>query len=279
MVPAPARGNAGRHRAMTRQQTNETTLRRLELIALEGIPLVQPGDDLAALILAAIERAKLALADRDVIVVAQKIVSKSEGRRVKLSSVEPSARARELAPQLAKDARLVEIVLRESREVLRVRSGVIVVEDIRGLVLANAGVDASNVNEDGGEDSVLLLPADPDASAARLRADLSARTSRDIGIVINDSIGRAWRNGTIGTAIGVSGLPGLLDLRGAPDLFGRVLRTTDLGLADEIAAAASLLMGQAGEGCPAVLVRGVPYARREGNAAELLRPKAMDFFR
>jgi coenzyme F420-0:L-glutamate ligase/coenzyme F420-1:gamma-L-glutamate ligase len=264
---------------MTRQQTNETTLRRLELIALEGIPLVQPGDDLAALILAAIERAKLTLADRDVIVVAQKIVSKAEGRRVKLSSVEPSARARELAPQLAKDARLVEIVLRESCEVLRVRSGVIVVEDIRGLVLANAGVDASNVNEDGGEDSVLLLPADPDASAARLRADLSAHTSRDIGIVINDSIGRAWRNGTIGTAIGVSGLPGLLDLRGTPDLFGRVLRTTDLGLADEVAAAASLLMGQAGEGCPAVLVRGVPYARREGSAAELLRPKAMDFFR
>jgi coenzyme F420-0:L-glutamate ligase/coenzyme F420-1:gamma-L-glutamate ligase len=257
----------------------DTAPRRLELISLDGIPLVQAGDDLATLILAAIARAELALADRDVIVVAQKIVSKAEGRGVKLSSVEPSARAQELAPQLAKDPRLVEIVLRESREVLRVRSGVIVVEDIRGLVLANAGVDASNVNEDGGEDSVLLLPTDPDASAARLRDDIRARTGRDIGIVINDSIGRAWRNGTIGTAIGVCGLPGLLDLRGTPDLFGRVLRTTDLGLADEVAAAASLLMGQAGEGCPAVLVRGVPYARREGNAAELLRPKAMDFFR
>jgi coenzyme F420-0:L-glutamate ligase / coenzyme F420-1:gamma-L-glutamate ligase len=257
----------------------DTAPRRLELIALDGIPIVQAGDDLAAHLLAAIVRAELVLEDRDVIVVAQKIVSKAESRRVRLSSVEPSARALELAPQLNKDPRLVEIVLRESREVLRVRSGVVVVEDIRGLVLANAGVDASNVNEDGGEDSVLLLPADPDASAARLRDDIRARTGSDIGIVINDSIGRAWRNGTIGTAIGASGLPGLIDLRGTPDLFGRVLKTTDLGLADEVAAAASLLMGQAGEGCPAVLMRGVPYARRDGKAAELLRPKAMDFFR
>jgi coenzyme F420-0:L-glutamate ligase/coenzyme F420-1:gamma-L-glutamate ligase len=152
-----------------------------------------------------------------------------------------------LAGTAEKDPRLVEIILQESREVLRVRAGVIVVEDVRGLVLANAGIDASNVNADGGDGSVLLLPSDPDASAAQLHAALRAQTGCDVGIVINDSIGRAWRNGTIGTAIGVSGLPGLLDLRGTPDLFGRPLRTTDLGLADEIAAAASLLMGQAGD--------------------------------
>jgi coenzyme F420-0:L-glutamate ligase/coenzyme F420-1:gamma-L-glutamate ligase len=253
--------------------------RRLELIGLENMPLIREGDDLATIILDAFERQELVPSDRDVIVVAQKIVSKSEGRKVRLSSVEASERAIRLAPELDKDPRLVEIVLRETREILRVRRGVIVVEDVRGLVLANAGVDASNVNENGADDSVLLLPIDPDDSAARLREQICVRTGRDVGIVINDSIGRAWRNGTIGTAIGVSGLPGLLDLRGSPDLFGRELRTTDLGLADEIAAAASLLMGQANEGCPAVVVRGVPYERRDGSATELQRPKSMDFFR
>jgi len=252
---------------------------RLELIALPGVPLVKAGDDLAVHVLEALARARIALEERDVLVVAQKIVSKAEGRLVRLDSVAPSPRAQEIAREADKDPRLVEIVLGESREVLRVRAGVIVVEDVRGLVLANAGVDASNANADGADASVLLLPADPDASAAALRARLQAQTGRDLGVVINDSIGRAWRNGTIGTAIGASGVAGLLDLRGTPDLFGRPLRTTDLGLADEIAAAASLLMGQAGEGQPLVLVRGVPYPRREGSARELLRQKSLDFFR
>jgi len=256
-----------------------TSPNRLELVALEGVPLVAAGDDLATIVLDALAHMCISLEDDDVLVVAQKIVSKSEGRLVRLETVEPSPRAREIALTVEKDPRLVEIILGESREVLRMRAGIVVVEDVRGLVLANAGVDASNVNADGGDGSVLLLPADPDASAARLRAALRERTGRDTAIVINDSIGRAWRNGTVGTAIGVSGLPGLLDLRGTPDLFGRTLRTTDLGLADEIAAAASLLMGQAGEGRPLVLVRGVPYARRDGTARELLRPKALDFFR
>jgi coenzyme F420-0:L-glutamate ligase / coenzyme F420-1:gamma-L-glutamate ligase len=252
---------------------------KLELVALEGVPLVEAGNDLATIILDAFARTMLTPAPGDILVVAQKIVSKSEGRVVRLDSIEPSSRAEEIAPVVEKDPRLVEIILRETREILRMRSGIIIVEDVRGLVLANAGVDASNINADGGEGSVLLLPADPDASAAKLRAALQARTGRDVGVIINDSIGRAWRNGTVGTAIGVSGLPGLLDLRGAPDLFGRKLRTTDLGLADEIAAAASLLMGQANEARPIVLVRGVPYARREGNAQELLRPKSLDLFR
>lgn len=255
------------------------TPNRLELIALENVPLVNAGDDLAGIVVEALARSGLTLTEHDVLVVAQKIVSKSEGRLIRLATVEPSPRAREISRIADKDPRLVEIILGESREVLRVRTGVIIVEDVRGLVLANAGVDASNANADGGDESVLLLPADPDASAARLRTELRARAGLDIGIVINDSIGRAWRNGTIGTAIGVSGLPGLLDLRGERDLFGRKLRTTDLGLADEIAAAASLLMGQAGEGRPLVLARGVPYGRRGGTARELLRQNSLDLFR
>lgn len=254
-------------------------MQKLELTALESIPLVKAGDDLAAIALDALARMRLSLEDRDVLVFAQKIVSKSENRSIRLDTIEPSPRARQLARTAEKDPRLMEVILKESREVLRVRTGVIVVEDARGLVLANAGVDASNVDAGGGDGSVLLLPEDPDASAARLRETLRARARCDIGVVINDSIGRAWRNGTVGTAIGVSGLPGLLDLRGTPDLFGRPLRTTDLGLADEIAAAASLIMGQAGEGRPIVLVRGIPYARREGSARELLRDKSLDFFR
>ncbi|HEY3779382.1 MAG TPA: coenzyme F420-0:L-glutamate ligase [Rhizomicrobium sp.] len=252
---------------------------KIELVALEGIPLVRAGDDLGEIASQALARMQLMLRDDDVLVVAQKIISKSEGRLVRLDSVIPSAQGREIARSADKDPRLVEIILRETRDVLRVRAGVIVVEDTRGLVLANAGVDASNVDADGGEGSVLLLPLDPDASALRLRNAIRERCGCNVGVIVNDSIGRAWRNGTIGTAIGVCGLAGLLDLRGTPDLFGRPLRTTDLGLADEIAAAASLLMGQAGEGRPVVLVRGVPYLRREGSARELQRPKALDFFR
>jgi coenzyme F420-0:L-glutamate ligase/coenzyme F420-1:gamma-L-glutamate ligase len=251
----------------------------LTFTPIVGMPMVQSGDDLAGLILTALKAQKLQLEAGDIVVVAQKVVSKAEGRQIPLASITPSREAIELAKETEKDPRLVELILGESREVLRVRAGVIVVEDTRGLVLANAGVDGSNVNADGGDDHVLLLPADPNASAAHLREELRAHTGRDVGVVINDSIGRAWRNGTIGTAIGVSGVPGLLDLRGTPDLFGRVLRTTDLALADEIASAASLVMGQAGEGRPIVLARGVPYARREGNALELLRDQTLDFFR
>lgn len=252
---------------------------RLEIIAPDGLPLVGAGDDLAGIILDGLARAGTALRDTDILVVAQKIVSKAENRLVALESVEPSPQAHKVAAESGKDPRLVEVILRETRDVLRVREGVIVVEDVRGLVLANAGVDASNVNADGRDGSVLLLPVDPDASAEKLRMTIRDRCGCDVGVIINDSIGRAWRNGTIGTAIGVSGLPALHDLRGTPDLFGRRLRTTDLGLADEIAAAASLLMGQAAEGRPVALVRGLPYPRREGNAQELQRPKALDFFR
>ncbi len=256
----------------------------MQLIALEGIPLIKPGDDLAALVLAALKASALALENGDVLVLAQKIVSKCEGRQLSLKGIEPSVRARQLARLTHKDARLVEVILRESTAVLRARREVLVVEHKLGGVLANAGVDASNVgvqtSTDGvAEEMVLLLPEDPDASCARLRGALQAATGKRIGVMINDSWGRAWRMGTLGTALGVAGVPAVEDLRGVPDLFGRALRSTEVAVGDELAAAASLMMGQAGEGHPVVLVRGFPYALRESSAAELLRPKSLDLFR
>jgi len=249
----------------------------LIITPLEGLPLVQPGDDLPALLLAALRRKALTLANGDVIVLAQKIVSKAEGRKIRLDEVKPTPRAEELAGEVQKDARLVQLILDESRAVLRSRPGLLVVEHRLGFVSANAGIDHSNVSEDG--DEVLLLPVDPDASAERLRAALQAANSARLGVLIIDSHGRAWREGTVGVAIGVAGLPGVVDLRGRPDLFGRELRATVLGAADELAAAASLVMGQAGEGCPAVHVRGFPYPLRGGKLSELLRPKERDEFR
>ncbi len=247
----------------------------LTLTALEGLPEVVEGDDLAALIRAGLARTGITLADGDVLVVAQKVVSKQEGRRIALSGVEPSGRAMQLAAVTRKDARLVELVLRESAEVLRAKADVIVVEHRHGWIMANAGIDMSNV--DAGGECVLLLPDDPDASCASLRTALADLA--DIGVIINDSFGRAWRNGVTGTALGVAGLPGVVDLRGRHDRFGRELRTTEVALADELAAAASLLMGQADEGRPVIHARGVPYDRRDGSGRELLRPKSMDMFR
>jgi coenzyme F420-0:L-glutamate ligase/coenzyme F420-1:gamma-L-glutamate ligase len=250
----------------------------LLLTAFRDIPTVHAGDDLGALILAATELAGLQLQDGDVLVLAQKIVSKAENRRVRLADVPPSARAEALAAEAAKDPRLVELILRESAQVLRCRPGVIIVEHRLGFVMANAGIDASNVEPPDGE-FVLLLPENPDASAAALRQRLREATGADLGVIINDSFGRAWRLGTVGTAIGVAGLPGLADLRGQPDRAGRPLQTTEVGHADEIAAAASLLMGQAAEGRPVVHIRGLTYPRRDGAASELVRPPHLDLFR
>ncbi|HUC66160.1 MAG TPA: coenzyme F420-0:L-glutamate ligase [Stellaceae bacterium] len=251
----------------------------LSLTALSGLPTIAAGADLAALIVEAASRSGVEFRSGDVLVVAQKIVSKAEGRRVFLADVTPSPRALALAPEVDKDPRLVELILQESREVLRARPGVIVVVHRLGFVLANAGIDASNVESEAGEEAVLLLPADPDRSAEGLRRQLQARTGAALGIVINDSFGRAWRLGTIGTAIGVAGLPALIDLRGTLDRSGRALRVTEIGAADELAAAASLIMGQAGEGRPVVHARGFPYPLRPGKASELLRPAQLDLFR
>ena len=253
----------------------------LRVVALAGIPQVRPGDDIAALILDALKKSGLTLERGDILVIAQKIVSKAEGRLVDLATVAPSPRAQSLAAEVDKDPRLVELILRESTEVVRHRKNVLVVAHRSGYVLANAGIDASNVGEGegDGDNHVLLLPEDCNRSCREIRKRLADRTGMEIAVVINDSLGRAWRNGTVGTALGAAGLPALLDLAGTPDLYGRKLRTTEVGIADEIAAAASLLMGQAGEGTPVVLLRGLKLPARDGSAQELIRPREIDLFR
>ena len=249
----------------------------LRISALAGIPLVQPGDDIAELIVQGLAVSGLSLRNSDVLVIAQKIVSKAEGRIVDLREVMPSARAETLAAEVNKDPRLVELILRESTEVVRLRKDVLVVAHRSGVVLANAGIDASNVA--GDEHHVLLLPEDCNRSCRDIRARLAARTGTEVGVLIIDSLGRAWRNGTVGVALGAAGLPTLLNLRGTPDLFGRELRSTEVGIADEIAAAASMLMGQADEGTPVVLMRGLNLSGANGSADDLLRPRTLDLFR
>jgi coenzyme F420-0:L-glutamate ligase/coenzyme F420-1:gamma-L-glutamate ligase len=251
----------------------------LSIATLAGIPLVRPGDDIAALILHGLASSGLALQSGDVLAVAQKIVSKAEGRQADLRTVTPSARAKKLAAEVDKDPRLVELILRESTEVVRHRKGVLVVAHRSGIVLANAGIDASNVASGGDDNHVLLLPEDCNRSCRDIRARLAARTGVEAGVLIIDSLGRAWRNGIIGVALGAAGLPALLDLRGKPDLFGRRLRSTQVGVADEIAAAASLLMGQADEGTPVVLIRGLQLPAADGSAGDLIRDRALDLFR
>jgi len=238
---------------------------------------VQPGDNIADLIVNGLASSGLSLRRGDVLVIAQKIVSKAEGRLADLREVTPSAPAEQLAAEVDKDPRLVELILRESTEVVRHREGVLVVAHRSGIVLANAGIDASNVA--GDEHRVLLLPEDCNRSCRELRAQLAVRTGVEAGVLIIDSLGRAWRNGTVGIALGAAGLPALLDLRGTPDLFGRELRSTEVGIADEIAAAASMLMGQAGEGTPVVLLRGLNLPDADGSAADLIRARELDLFR
>lgn len=255
---------------------------RLEILALPGIPRVRAGDDLADLLLQSMQALDVELAAGDVIVLAQKIVSKAEGRTVRLAEVEPGEEAKALAADTGKDPRLAQLILDESKDLVRVRKGapgVIVVEHKRGWIHANAGIDQSNVNEGDPGQWALLLPEDPDASAARLRQALFARTGVLAGILINDSFGRAWRVGTCGVALGSAGITTVEDLRGQPDMFGRRLEVTVVGRGDELAAAASLVMGQAGEGTPAVLIRGLPVEDSAGTAADLIRPRQEDLFR
>jgi coenzyme F420-0:L-glutamate ligase/coenzyme F420-1:gamma-L-glutamate ligase len=253
----------------------------LVLTPLASLPMISPGDNLPDLILKAAADVQLGLQDGDIFVLAQKVVSKAEGRLVNLQSVQPSTRARELAAAAEKDERLVELILQESREVLRVRPGLIIVEHHLGFVCANAGIDHSNVRGDWGEadDWVLLLPADPDASARQIQQALQKSSGKQLGVLIIDSHGRAWRLGVVGQTIGLAGLPALVDLRGRADLFGYSLRVTQVGTADELAAAASLMMGQADEAIPLVHVRGFPYPLQSAQLGDLLRPKEQDLFR
>jgi coenzyme F420-0:L-glutamate ligase/coenzyme F420-1:gamma-L-glutamate ligase len=253
----------------------------LTLTPLSGIPLIRPGDDLAEIILRSLALANIDLADGDILVLAQKIVSKAEGCLVNLNQVVPSPAAIDLAKEVAKDARLVELVLQESNQVLRKRPGTLIIEHRLGFVCANAGIDHSNVRGEAGEpeDWVLLLPKDADASAQAVRQRLETASGARLGVLIIDSHGRAWRIGTVGTTIGLSGIPGVADLRGKPDLFDFHLQITQVGVADELAAAASLVMGQAAEGTPVIHVRGFPYPLREASLQEILRPKEQDLFR
>ncbi len=250
-------------------------IQQLILTAVPNIPHIQPGDDLGLLLKKALRAAEITLQSGDVLVIAQKIVSKAEDRFVSLADVIPGQRAQTVAARTDKDPRLVELILRESTAISRMKSGVLIVRHRLGFTSANAGIDRSNVGPVSADETVLLLPVDPDASAAKLRADLGGK----IGVVISDSHGRPFRLGTVGVAIGAAGIPALWDRRGEPDLYGYELQHTDVGIADELAAAAGLLMGQGSEGLPVVLVRGLALPDVNGRAADLVRPPELDMYK
>lgn len=252
---------------------------RLELIALQDFPLVEPGDDLAQLIAASLVENGLALQEGDVLVIAQKVVSKAENCYVRLAEIVPGDEALELAGRADKDPRQVELILRESVELLRVRPGVIIVEHRNGYVHANAGIDKSNIETDPEDPRVLLLPENPDHSAAALRKSLGEHLGIAPQVIINDSMGRAWRNGTVGLAIGSAGLEPLDNQVGEVDMFGNTLEVTEPAVADELAAAASLVMGQAAQACPVVLARGAQLRPGSCGSGGLIRDKSMDMFR
>jgi coenzyme F420-0:L-glutamate ligase/coenzyme F420-1:gamma-L-glutamate ligase len=247
----------------------------MTLVGVAGLPVIQPGDDLVSLIAGALAAQATPLEDGDVVIVTSKIVSKSEGRFADLRSVTPSARACQLAARTEKDPRLVELVLRESVGVSRARPGILIVRHRLGFTSSVAGIDHSNVG--GGDDLVLLLPVDPDGSAARLRTGLEAATGRRLAVVLTDTHGRPFRRGNIGVAIGVAGLPPLMDLRGGVDMFGRVLVATEVPLADMVAAAAGLIAGETVERLPVVVLRGLAQ-RGDGRGAELVRAPAQDLY-
>jgi coenzyme F420-0:L-glutamate ligase/coenzyme F420-1:gamma-L-glutamate ligase len=253
--------------------------RELTIVALEGLPQVQPGDDLCALVIAACDRNGMPLKDRDILVVTSKIVSKAEDRYLNLASIEPGSRARELARLTHKDARLVEAVLRESTEVVRAKPHVLIVATHHGLIMANAGIDQSNLGLQDRDRRVLLLPVAPDRSAQAIKARLDAHFAVDIGVIVTDSVGRPWRLGTVGLAIGAAGVPALWDRRGELDLAGRPLQVTEVAFADAVAAIAVLAMGEAAEGRPAAVVRGLSWSAPARPAAGLLRKRAEDMFR
>ena len=247
----------------------------VRILGLRGVPEVRPGGDLARLLLDAAAASDVVLADGDIVIVTHKVVSKAEGQLVDLREVEPSAVALRFAQRWGKDARYVEVVLRESERIVRMERGLIIAETHHGLICANAGVDASNVS--GGE-VVCLLPRDPDASAVALRAAIARLAGADVAVIVTDSFGRPWRNGITNIAIGVAGMAPLADYRGLPDDFGRMMSASLLAVADELAAAAELVTGKVNR-CPFTIIRGYPYQRGEGKAADLIMERAMDLFR
>ena len=253
--------------------------RPLTIVTLAGIPQVQPGDDLAELLIEALAGSATTLSAHDIVVVTSKVVSKAEGRYVDLPALEPSERARELAQITGKDARLVEAILREAVEVIRAKPNVLIVATRQGLILANAGIDQSNLEVADHGRRALLLPAEPDASARRIKDRLDRHFGADVGVIISDSVGRPWRLGTVGIAIGAAGVPALWDRRGEKDLSGRPLEVTEVAFADAVAAMAVLAMGEAAEGRPAALIRGLEWTAKVRPAAALVRPKAEDLFR
>jgi coenzyme F420-0:L-glutamate ligase/coenzyme F420-1:gamma-L-glutamate ligase len=250
---------------------------QLSLFAVPGIPLIGKGDDLVAILLDALRAAAIELADGDIVVVAQKLISKAEGRTVALSTVEPSAAAIELAAATEKEPAIAQLIIDESRRILRSRPGVIIAEHKLGFVLANAGIDRSNVEADA--DVVLLLPENSDQSAAELRAGLSAALGIQLGVIIADSVGRAWRMGTTGMTLGCAGVEALANLRGRHDMFGRELQVSEHAIADSVASAAELIMGEADEATPVVIVRGLDQGTATQNSQVLLRPNDEDMFR
>jgi coenzyme F420-0:L-glutamate ligase/coenzyme F420-1:gamma-L-glutamate ligase len=250
---------------------------QLIITALANYPLVQPGDDLFSQIKKCLSDAVIPLCDGDVLVLAQKIVSKSEDRFARLDKVSPSAEAKELASEVDKDPRLVQLILDESIEVVRKRKGVVIVEHRLGYVHANAGIDRSNIEK--GDEQVLLLPLDSDASAQMLRKRCEQEFGVDVKIIINDSAGRAWRNGTCGMAIGTAGFEPVDNLIGNKDLFGRVMEVSTVAVADELAAAASFMMGQGDEASPVVHIRGAQLNSSTGGSKELIRQREFDLFR
>lgn len=253
----------------------------LEFRALGGLPEFGPGDDLAAAVHAALSAAGISLRAGDVLVVAQKVVSKVEGRYRRLSEVQASPRAEELARVVGKDPRFVELVLRESSEVLRASPNVLITRHRRGHVMANSGIDRSNLPPGSGsaDERVLLLPEDPDGSARRLASALGPASGGWPAVIVSDSFGRPWRQGTVNVALGVWGLPAVVDRRGEPDRHGRILQTTQVALADALAAAAGLAMGEGAEGTPVVHARGLGWSGPATDSTPLIRPLAEDLFR
>ncbi len=254
----------------------------LLLQPIKEIPLIRQGDDLCQILMEALNLENIDLQDNDILVITQKIISKAEGQLVNIAAIEPSTRAKQIAATCQKDPRLVEVILSESREVVRVAKDTLIVEHKLGFICANAGVDHSNIENTRNESEIwyLKLPVDPDLSAQKIRAFYLEKYGVNIGVMVIDSHGRAWRQGIVGIMIGTAGVPALVDMRGQTDLFGEPLRITQIGAADELAAAASLVMGQADEHIPAVHVRGFPYALSDKTQlGDVLRDKEKDFFR